>query len=275
VRKTRITLAVLALSCAAGAAWWFTPPHPPSASVTLGPAPTLSVIQAGDERAAKPAPSPVAAAPQPAPRPELHPLSGEFKRLTAPGATPAMLSRAFDLVRDCRIQDRNLAAGVQPPPMQAKQYCKLAPGQYEDDALTRRMIEARIQRADFGAVNDLQSEYFGAYRNDRATYRQLQKEAVRIGLERGEPVVLSGEYAVESARAEALRESGDLAGAAAAYRQAAVYAVASAIGQEKENGRPSPNAQKSVELAMGKVPVDQQAAVINEGRELAAKWRKT
>jgi hypothetical protein len=277
MQKTCITLAVLALACAAGAAWWFTPPNPPPAIVMLGPAPTLSVIQAGDERAAKPVPSPVAAAPQPVPRPELHPLAEEFKRLTAPGATPAMLSQAFDMAKDCRNQSSNLAQGVSPPPMRAKQYCKLAPGQYEDAALQRRMIEARVARNDFGAVVDVSLARSDAFADDPAAWRRLKAEAARKGREEGEPVAMAGEFTAEYERAGALQANGQYAEAAAAYRQAAVYAIAGAINLAKENGQAPPDLSqdRSVKQAMNKVPAAQQLAVINEGRELAAKWRRS
>jgi hypothetical protein len=65
---TKQILAIAALASAALAAWWFAAPQPPP-QTGLGPPPTVSAIQAGNEtaavQAAPPRPAPMA---QPAER---------------------------------------------------------------------------------------------------------------------------------------------------------------------------------------------------------------
>lgn len=73
-------------------------------------------------------------------------------------------------------------------------------------------------------------------------------------------MVLGGE-------SQAAFEAGD-------YYKAAVYAVASALGTAKEAGVESDlRKDKRVAQALSRLPADQQQIVIDEGQELARKWK--
>ncbi len=277
--KRNTVLTALTITCGGGLVGFYAWDYWPHAADirVFGPSLMPEIMAAGKDvtstspPSAQPTPQAVAT---PA-TPPLHSKAGEFTRLTAAGATPAMLSRAFELAADCRRQADALVVGVETS-LQAAQRCGLEPGQ-PDAATMRRMLEARVQRNDFGAWIDVQRERTGAFADERERWRQLVAEAYRNGKEQAEPTVMVAEFQSEYERANALRAAGQATEAQAAYRQAAVYAVASAIGTAQENGKANPDVftDRSVQLAMGAIPSDQRAAIVNEGRAVAAKWRKS
>jgi hypothetical protein len=249
-----------------------------SVPVTFSTTP-LSPLAAGNEAAATSSAPTVATAAAPQAKPggptlsALHPKDVEFERLTALDATPAMLSQAFALARDCRNEELALTSKqhVQTSPL-SEHRCQLAPGRI-DNATMRRMLEARVQRADFGAWTDvLQAR---AAFDDPARWRQLVAEAYRIGKANAEPSVMAAEFQSEFDRAEALRASGQAAEAQAAYRQAAIYAVASAVGTGVENKQAiDPSKDRSFASVAPKLASAEQTEVITAGLKLARNWRR-
>jgi len=267
-------VAVIAVS-GGYAGWRWYSQSDPSEPATFATTPR-SVFAAGNEIAAA-SPSPAAPAPATAPAragaAPLHAKEAEFKRLTIAGATPAMLSQAFELARECRNEASALAGNVQTSVL-SEHRCELAPGE-PDTATMKRMLEARVQRADFGAWVDVMRERSGAFSDDPQRWRQLVAEAYSIGKARAEPSVMAAEYQSALDRGDALRAAGQATEAQAAYREAAVYAVASAVGTGLENGRDiDVSKDKSFAAVAPRLASAEREQVITEGKQLAQHWRR-
>lgn len=198
--------------------------------------------------------------------PPLHPKAEEFARLTAAGATPAMLSKAYDYAKDCineraaqRYEHQTTGNLLQIPPRVA-QKCSLGEGD-PTDVTWKRILKARVELNAYGAIADVYEARRTAFADDPEGWKRLRDEAQRNGLANAEPVLLGGE-------SQAAYEEGD-------YRKAAVYAVASALGMAQAAGTTSDVLKdRRVAQAMAQIPADQQQNVINEGHVLARKWRK-
>jgi len=239
------------------------------------PLPPLREVRTPEQGAAV---APRAAAPAPAPAlaavAALHPKDAEFDRLTGPLATPAMLSEAWALHKDCRNEAMVLSGGVQTSTL-SEHRCGLAPGK-PDAATVKRMLEARVRRADFGAWIDVASERTGAFADDPARWRELVAEAYRTGKAKAEPTVMAAESQTFLDEGKALHAAGRLAEAQAAYRQAATYAVASAVGTAWENQ------QRRIDLSTDKgwqsvaplLAAAERSESITAGTTLAQNWRR-
>ena len=231
--------------------------------------PSAPVVAQAPASMQAPTPSPKATA---APPPTvLHPKAAEYERLTAPGATPAMLSEAFELVLSCRREANVLAHGVQTHPL-SKERCQLPPGEPQAAAL-KRMLKARVARADFNAYADVQRERTGVYADDPEGWKALVKEAREVGIKRGEPIVMLAEAGTQLSRGETLQEMGMLAEAQAAYQLALRYQVAHALGMAKLNRQPENLSTPSITDLTARVasPAARESA-IEEGRKLARNW---
>jgi hypothetical protein len=278
-KRRRVGVGLVSVLALAGVLTFALLPTPPATHSSSVPSPGASLIAAysdapKDEAAASAAGQVVATKPRPG-LPTLHPKDAEFDRLTAPNATPAMLSRAFELAKDCKNEATALAGGVQTSPLSAHR-CQLPPGKWQDPATVKRMLEARVQRADFGAWVDVAMERTGAFADDPARWRQLVAEAYNTGKAKSEPTVMKAEAGVLLDRAEALHAAGQLAEAKEAYRQAAAFAVASAIGTGWENKQTQVDlaADKSVQAIWPKLAAAERKEAITAGKALAQNWRK-
>jgi hypothetical protein len=214
----------------------------------------------------------------------LHAKDAEFVRLTAPDATPAMLSRAFEMAADCEREAQALAGGQQTNP-QASQKCGLPPGK-PDAATMRRMLAARVQRNDFGAWESVTSER-AAFADDPQAWRDLVKEAWQRGIASAEPSVMAAEASSLIARGDALRSNGQADAAQAAYRDAAANAVASAIGVARENdrarvelgGTPKGNVDLDtnvgVKTAFANLTTAERKTAVSQGIAIAQRWKQS
>jgi hypothetical protein len=285
-RARAVVVALVAAGVLTFAAYERYKPTPAQPAVaTLGPAPRVSVMAAGNDDAASrvavtPAPRVVADAAQPA----LHRKDAEFVRLTAAGATPAMLSRAYEIAADCEREAQALAGGQQTNP-QASQKCGLPPGK-PDAATMQRMLAARVQRNDFGAWGDVM-QHRASFDDDPQAWRALVKDAWQNGVAHAEPSVMAAEASSLIARGDALRASGQVADAQAAYSEAAANAVASAIGVARENdrarielgGTPKGNVDLAtdvgVKTAFAKLSTAERRAAVEQGIVIAQRWKST
>ncbi len=251
---------------------------PPIAPVIGKPSFVPSPMAAGN------AVEPNAKASEPAPKtaskpvaPGLYPREAEFARLTAKDATPAMLSQAWDDVRRCKYADDAMKAGVQ-----SIDGCELAPGTWQDAQTVRRILEARVARTDYGVGMDVFMERSGAFTGYPEEWRRLFAEAQRTSLEKAEPIALAGESDLLLREAKDLREQGREAEAKEAYRDAAVHAVASAIGSVWEINRARGRTSTTVSLddmpAVAKVKPyiakDEWSDIVKAGNTLAQKWKQ-
>jgi hypothetical protein len=237
----------------------------PQVMASLGAPPTLSPLGAYKDAADPSAPA-QGATPAISRLPSLHSKADEFARLTAAGATPEMLSKAYDYAKDClneraaqRYQLQTTGNLLQIPPGIA-QKCSLGDG--DPTSVTwKRILEARVKLNAYGAIEDVLEARRTAFVDDPEGWKRLRDEAKSNGLAGAEPMVLGGE-------SQAAYEEGD-------YYKAAVYAIASVLGRDQEAGRTTDVLKdKLVAQAMARLPAEQQQSVISEGQDLARKWRK-
>jgi len=280
--KHKLATALIIIS-AGGLSALYALEHWPRAQVTaaLGAPPTLSPLGAYKDTtdAATPATPPMTppapkAAPTTSPQvASLHPKDAEFDRLTATHATPAMLSRAYEIYEDCRRETNALRAGTQTDTA-APNRCQLAPGK-PDTSTLKRMLEARVLRSDYGAWIDTVSERKGAFADDPVRWRELVAKAYEDGKRNGEPTVMAAEFRTFYEEGRALHAAGQLAEAQAAYRQAGTYAVAHAANLARQNGQQQADLARDEAWRTVKplLAASEQAEAINAGKVLAKNWK--
>ncbi len=154
--------------------------------------------------------------------------------------------------------------------------CKLAQGHWQDTELRKKLITAKVERAEFGAYTLLLSERSEAFRDDRPAFRDLRLRAATIGVENAEPIALMFEASMEQMNGDADSEDGRLDDAKKSYEKALVYAVASAINVAKVTGRASVDLSKEPEVMAIAAKLDRQSmeAALEQGRKYAEKWNE-
>jgi hypothetical protein len=290
---TKQILAISALASAALAAWFTAPRAPPQTA--LGPPPTLSVIQAGNEpatvQAAPQRPAPMAQ--QPAERRMAETIvaaaAASGRKLDAPyrKLVAAHSPDAYAIVMPC-LRESAVATGPYRVNVPVSM-CPLEQGTWQDRALRKEAVAAYALAGRFGAVDALEDEApgasNGAFTDDPDAYQKVLAEATRIGLERNEPTSLvraSGEMQRRGDELMAHGQAGEarsaymeaLAMQVAAYAGLASYSAQLAVGTSVKVKPYDPDADPVVEAYKRLLPnEDDRRAAINNGLERAKQWR--
>ena len=111
----------------------------------------------------------------------LHPKEAEFAQKSSRAASLKDQAEAYALAYNCLSADSMLKnTGVQEHRL-SPSACGLAPGTYAERETRRRLIEARVREAPFGAFSQLLDEApngrFKAFADDPRAYAELLKEA--------------------------------------------------------------------------------------------------
>jgi hypothetical protein len=165
--------------------------------------------------------------------------------------------------------------------------CALEQGTWQDRQLRKEAIRAYALAGRFGGVHNLWEERpgsnYGAFSDDPEGYEKLMVEAERVGIERGEPVALSGASIMLRQLGDTLAAKGDSAQAHDAYMESLAMAVGSAAGHAQYNAALAAGTRVKVapydpandpKVASYPLSAADRLAAINDGLRRADAWRK-
>lgn len=279
-RRWQLPLALATLTAASCLGFYFNHADSPSSKETATPvlrAPSLLSVGSDAPPPQEPtAPQRSAVHSQPPPALRAESQDDKFMRL-ASSVNPRDLAAAYDLMRNCAMEARILEPpwSVQVHPLSSSK-CTIAQGHWQDMLLRKKLLAAKVERAEFAAFMLVESESAEAFADDREAYKDLRRRAYKIGVENAEPTALGMASLLSLWNGESDREDGRIEDAKASFRQGLVYAAAAAINIARVTGRTAPDFSKEPnfpELAAKLDPRSVETA-IEEGREYARRWNE-
>ena len=273
-----VLFAVAALVIAAGFVTYSQGVDAPQAERLATSTPqSLSPLSVGKDTS--PRPDPPASQQRPAPPPTSPTPRSEtpdqrFMRL-ASSADPRDRAAAYDLARDCMVEEAILVGPrhVQVHP-RAPSKCRLAQGHWQDVELRRKLIVAKVERAEFNASQLVLQERSEAFKDDPQAFTDLLRRAHEIGVASAEPIALTFAASAERLRGDAYSDARRPDEAKTSYQQALVYAVAAAVNSAKVTGKASVDLGTDPEVVALAAKLDRTSAelAIQQGRQYAEKW---
>ena len=235
----------------------------------------LLVPRDEDDRPAKPpvvTPATSAKSPPRTPRS----LDEKFAAFSTPNASLTDNFKAYGWIKEC-LSERDFAARKVPHSPR----CAVS-DEYVDDLELRKQLVTRLALAgSFGAVNEVYMEGpngpFKAFADDPKGHALLLENALRVGLEKGEPAVLAGEAFKRQSQGDLLRLVGASQSARSEHLKALAYEVASLAGLAKQNGsafaeQDDPQVQEALRKYEDRLAPQDRDAALAEGERIADGW---